>query len=437
MTIETAIEAALFGRVRSLSLTGAPPLAWPNRSFTPPGTYIRVDHLPNRTTRLFIGSTASHLRQGILQLTAVTPLQGGPEPATELAGAIAADFPPDLALYRAGVKVRVQRVPDVMPPEKTDTSWTVRVDVYYDSLSAPRVGTASLTTTMGALLLDGIGGVPAQGILAATLGAVVVTASGFVFDADAWAWRNAVVANGGTVSDARLSVVSTFIRAEKAAGTWALTDDYWVLWAENAIQALTSLKQRRLAVAVNSPTFTADRDYTFNGSTNYLNAGFIPSTHGIGYTGLNQRLAVYERTNLNSSGGSAGASISTGARIFIVARNSSALTAAANNSSGGISFAISPADSRGLKAISRADGGTTVKGHDRGVALTDVTVGAVGTGIPNIPLFIGAINNGGTPSGFRACSVGFAAIGGPLSAPQELAQYDNVQAWATAVGAQV
>lgn len=251
------------------------------------------------------------------------------------------------------------------------------------------------------------------------------------------AYAAAVVANGGTVSDARVAILNTFIRAEKASGAWALTDDYWGLWAENETQALTSLKQRRLAAVIAAPTFTADRDYTFNGTTQYVNTGFIPSTHGINYKTTDQRVAVYERTNLNSVGVSLGVTVTTGNRVQIVARTSSTMGATANNSAVGISFVISPADSRGLKAVSRAGGGTTVKGYDRGVALTDVTGITAGVAIQNIALFIGALNNAGTAASFRASAAGFAAIGGPLSDAQEAAQYAAVQAWATAVGANV
>lgn len=54
------------------------------------------------------------------------------------------------------------------------------------------------------------------------------------FDADVLAWRDAVVANGGSVSLARLIVVDRFVFNEKASGTWTLTDDYLGFWAENA-----------------------------------------------------------------------------------------------------------------------------------------------------------------------------------------------------------
>jgi len=136
MSIEASIEAALFGRVVTLDLLGDPPLAWPNKYFKPNGPYVRIDHLPNSTTRLFIGSVAPQLWQGILQLTVVTPLNGGATTATELAGSIAEHFDADLALYGDGVKVRIQRAPDVMAPVKADATWSVRVDVYYDCIAS-------------------------------------------------------------------------------------------------------------------------------------------------------------------------------------------------------------------------------------------------------------------------------------------------------------
>lgn len=250
-------------------------------------------------------------------------------------------------------------------------------------------------------------------------------------------WAAAVSAAGGTVSPSRLEVASAFVKNTKASGVWDRTDDYWMLWGENAIQALTSLKQRRLAVATNSPTFTANRDYTFDGATNYIDTGFVPSTHGINYTGTSQRIAAYERTNVSSSGTTAGCRVGTSASIQIVARNGANMTGATSNTAGTVSFAISPQDSRGLKAISRAGGGTTALGYDRGVRLTDVTGLTVGTSPPSVSLCIGAFNSNGSLVTFRAGAVGMVSIGGPLSDAQELSDQNAVQAWATAIGAQV
>jgi hypothetical protein len=133
MTIEERIEAALFAHTLTLALDGAPPIAWPNATFNPPaGAYIRVDHFPNANSRLLVKGSAPHLRQGILQLTVVAPLNVGPTLATGLAGAIAEHFPADLALFEEGTKVRIQAAPDVMDADKTDVSNDVPVSVRYE-----------------------------------------------------------------------------------------------------------------------------------------------------------------------------------------------------------------------------------------------------------------------------------------------------------------
>lgn len=246
-------------------------------------------------------------------------------------------------------------------------------------------------------------------------------------------WARAVMSSGGRVSFRRQVLVSRFIRAEKASGAWALTDDYWCLWAESETQALTSLKQRRLATAVAAPTFTADAGYAFNGTSQYLNTGFIPSTHGVNCTGTNQRLGVYERTNVSASGFSA-ATLDAATRVLAI-NNRNGTIAIGRHNSAAVNITLSLADSRGLKATSRASGGTTVKLYDRGVKLTDGTATSVGSAAPTRSIYIGAVNNVGTAAAFRAASIGFVVVGGPLSDAQETAHYDAVQAWATAVGA--
>lgn len=263
----------------------------------------------------------------------------------------------------------------------------------------------------------------------------VAAAQGGGRDPDLAAWAAAVVTNGGTVSAARAAIVGQFIGAEKDSGAWALTDDYWGLWAESEAQALTSLKQRRLATAVAAPTFTTDRGYAFNGTSQYIDTGFIPGTHGINCTGTNQRLGAYERTNVSASGFSAGTLDSVSVVLGINNRNAAVTTGRTN--AAGVNFTLGTANSQGLKATSRAGGGTTMKMFDRGVKLTDGTATTPGSTAPTRALYIAAVNNVGTASSFRAASTGFVVIGGPLSDAQELAHYTAVQAWATSVGANV
>ncbi len=257
------------------------------------------------------------------------------------------------------------------------------------------------------------------------------------FDADVLAWRDAVTVNGGSVSLARLIVVDQFVFSEKTTGLWALTDDYLGFWAENAAQALTSLKQRRLATAVNSPTFTADRDYTFNGTTSYADTGFVPGTHAAAMNTSSVHVEVYERTNVNSTASSLGVNSGTNRAISVFPRNASAVQVAANGI--GASYTLSPLTSVGLTQFGR-NGGTVndVYAAKNGVDLVQLAPHtALGASLPSHSFYAGGANVSGSLAQPRAASVGYVAWGAALTGGQRLARYSNVQAWATSIGAQV
>jgi hypothetical protein len=257
------------------------------------------------------------------------------------------------------------------------------------------------------------------------------------FDTDVLAWRDAVVANGGSISLARLVVVDQFVFSEKAAGLWTLTDDYLGFWAENAAQALTSLKQRRLATAVNSPTFTADRDYTFNGTTSYIDTGFIPGSHGVSMSTHSVHIETYERTDVGSNSVSAGCS-SSGSRGFSI-RPRVAGNASMSANSGSSTYTLPVATSLALTQTGRSGTLVTdVYGAKNGVDMVRTAdPGTVGSSLPDDAVIVGGLNGSGVPASFRAASIGFVAFGAALSEAQRAVRYANVQAWATATGAQV
>lgn len=281
--------------------------------------------------------------------------------------------------------------------------------------------------------------IPVMGpVIGATTFSPAASPFGAGIDADALLWSDAVVANGGTVSANRLVVVSAFVAAEKASGAWALTDDYWGLWGENAPQALTSLKQRRLAVATNSPTLVADRGYTSDGATSYIATGFDFPTDAVVTTPANIRIAGYVRTNVGASLSIMGglSSAATGVRLrpraagnFIAPQINSTLT-------NGTVTTIT--DSRGLTAVARnGSSGAVCSTYKNGVFVESYTPAGFSGSFAAQELYLLAINNLGTAGEFYTGQVSFATVGAALSAGQEATQYANVQAWATAIGAQV
>jgi len=252
-------------------------------------------------------------------------------------------------------------------------------------------------------------------------------------------WAGAVVQNGGTVSDGRLTLVTTLIGRLMACGSWWLTDDLWMLVAENEAQALTSLKQRRLGATTATPTFTADAGYAFNGTTQYIDTGFIASSHAIALTRTSSRIGVYERTNVAANTYAIGA-INNSAVAWQLRPRNSGSTCLGNAGSQAATFTLPAADSRGMLTVSRNGfAAADVKGFKNGALIARAAdPGAYGLSLTIRSLLIGCYSNNGTPAGFRASTIGYACIGAALTDTlQEEADYAAVQAHMTSLGANV
>lgn len=239
-------------------------------------------------------------------------------------------------------------------------------------------------------------------------------------DADAQLWATQVVTNGGTVSTTRLLRNSILLRCLKDAGAWATYDDLELLIAENAIQALTSIKQRRLATAVASPIFQGDRGYTFDGATNYIDTLFVPVTHMAIGTPSNIRLSVYLRTNNSTNGYAMGEGQSLNRNIRIRPRAGTGTVVGAN--AGDATFTPpAAADSRGLSSGSRNGPDTTsIASYRNGWALVrSIDATTFGTAFATVSISIGAQSG----ASFGPGTIGLSTIGASMTAAQELDSY--------------
>lgn len=246
-------------------------------------------------------------------------------------------------------------------------------------------------------------------------------------DSDALLWELAVIANGGTVSNLFLFAVSNYITAEKQSGVWARRDDYWILLAENSIQARTSLKQRRLATEAGSPQYIPFSGYKFDGSSSYLKTGFICSTMASAMTLHDVEVSVWEATNVASSTFTMGASAS--GSIEICPRTGGGqYVGEANTGQGTIAGSTT---SVGLTSVYQG------QGVNFGVYKNGASIGTSSpttlTGLPTVEYYIGALNNAGTATSFRATTVSFVATGGSLTLAQEAAAYGNLVAFFNAL----
>lgn len=141
MGVDKNIENALRRHITALlpMLSGTPPLAWPNDPFTkpnPPTAWIDLDFFANLNTRRALKGSNAHIRQGILQLTVMVPIDTQTEVVRDLADEIAEGFPADLELFEQDIKVRIQQSPDVMSGSKSQDGvwWEKPVSIRYETL---------------------------------------------------------------------------------------------------------------------------------------------------------------------------------------------------------------------------------------------------------------------------------------------------------------
>lgn len=91
--------------------------------------------------------------------------------------------------------------------------------------------------------------------------------------------------------------INTLIVALKAAGSWTEFDLLYVHAAHNSQAALLNWKAATFPLTeVNSPTFTADRGYTFDGATTELSSTFAPSTNGVNLTRDDHHIGAFVLT---------------------------------------------------------------------------------------------------------------------------------------------
>lgn len=113
------------------------------------------------------------------------------------------------------------------------------------------------------------------------IGLPFVKAGGF--SAQALAWKDNIVANGGSISDAILAIIDTnLILPLVASGDWAKLDKFHLYaGVGNAVAARTNMVSSSYYInPVNSPTWNNSTGYTGNGLTSYLDHNYNPSLGG-------------------------------------------------------------------------------------------------------------------------------------------------------------
>ena len=222
-------------------------------------------------------------------------------------------------------------------------------------------------------------------------------------------------------------------------GLWSVLDILRVYGAHTngAGEALLNWISPSLyaATAFNAPTFTIDKGFTFNGTTQYINNNWVPSVSGINYIANSASQIMYIRTNFASNVGHGTGHNANGKCTYILPRT---LSSPANkgivklNNDSWLYGEI--LNSSGMYVNTRNDATNLTLYKNSLVIVTGIrsVIGA-----PTISLYCGAVNDDGVATDFRADQVFFEAWGAGLSQAQVTLLTTIVNTLATSLGVNV
>lgn len=200
-------------------------------------------------------------------------------------------------------------------------------------------------------------------------------------------------------SNRTISAVNNFIKAAKSNGYFYLLDRFWLFAQDIQTNAVYSIVNptSTTCTEVNAPTFLAYNGFDFNGTSQYLNTNYTPSTNGVNYTLNNASHGVYCNENVGGTfGWDMGLQDASNASTISLRDNTNTCYAKVNNA---VANFVSGANSNsiGLFNVVRS-GVNTISIYINGVSTYSDT--DVSTSLPTRPFFLGAYNNNGTAGSY-------------------------------------
>jgi hypothetical protein len=276
----------------------------------------------------------------------------------------------------------------------------------YTLVQADAGNTANIKCTVTAT--NGAGAVPADSNTVAQ-----------ILDASAAAYFTAAGVSTGTY----INAFNTFYIALKAMSLYTKFDRLWVLANEDATAALMCLVSLQNATAVAGPTFTAGQGYAGNGTTQYINTGFNPSTHGVNYTLNSAMLGFYSRDTATGGRDIGGTDAATReAQVISNFWDNTAYCAVNQNTGAGFASGAN-ANGAGLYLGTRT-ASNAIALYKNGASLA--TAATASSALPNCNMYVCALSStAGAPAGFTARQEAMAFFGSGFSA-LEAAAFDTI-----------
>lgn len=236
-------------------------------------------------------------------------------------------------------------------------------------------------------------------------------------------------------TNARAAQIDTLVAALKSAGVWSLLDALWIMAAADSQAACINwINPATFTLSPqNSPTFAADRGYTGNGTSSYINTTFVPSTDGVNYTQNSAHASYWSRTSAVNDGIQMGARTSSSSRQLLVQGRTSSATFNARINVDTSPTALSGSNAGSGHFLVRRSASNAWAAYRNAVSKgSNTTVSSL---LPAFAVALLAVNTNGTPASFSAIQMSAASIGASLSDQNVTDYYNALQAYMTSVGA--
>ena len=227
----------------------------------------------------------------------------------------------------------------------------------------------------------------------------------------------------------------TMITGLVSDGVWSLLDALYIFATNNATNANYNLISTSYGITpVNSPSFAPDVGYTGNGSSSYLNTGYLSST-GPQWGANSCHLSVFAQNNVAQGTEVAiGCDAGTYAYIqpyvsggnFYYDLNAGSFPNAANPMGG----------TKGAWVVSRT-GGSAEAAYYNGNSTAFISSAVGSSAPPAQAIYIGALNNAGTASNWSTLQISAASMGAALTNTQSVNLMSRVNTYLNALGVKV
>jgi hypothetical protein len=179
-------------------------------------------------------------------------------------------------------------------------------------------------------------------------------------------------------------------------------------------------------------TFTADTGYTGDGSTGYLDTGFIPSSAGGNYTQNNASFGSYVLSNRTTSNAAVEiGAFGSGIYAFMQPMLGAGPIAYGYDINDSTFPVQTNTTTKGAWVNSRNASSTTINVYLNGSTTPFATASATSTGLPNSSFFIGGFDNAGSLADPSPDQIAAAFIGGALSSTQSVAINNRINTFMT------